>query len=1715
MIEEQQLQLGELERLDDAMVEAQAQRAPAAEEQGETEYEPPVLPVESSDSLISPLSEGVNLFPVGADTYVPPSVPQLEAAADVYTLAGAGMNRPPITAADVDAALHSGAPQSAVQALVAGIREEDLEVEQMATLELLGDPTTAIQERLEAVKRLKEDNTFDANLVERAALHNLAVASYMADDTEESEYAYEAAADYAESIPKDVQLVAHPQFSDEEYRQAFDALLDVYATEANESLGWNVGTAADFTTAALVPFRFQAPVVAIYNAIMPPDLPLATDARGTILMGEGLAAMRAYLKDAPPQKKLEALQTMMRILKPNSGIFAEGNDMVTLHVLQQVFTQLDQRQPGVPSIGALAAGTTAAISGGPLAAPVALGALARTTDPVNFDQKANRLVDNVGSLLDLAFVGALAKATLKAGMKVLPKSLARAQRVDPALVNKVMTDAIADPELRARLGGMSTEDIMQTFFPSASNAAREGGVNGLQELLARNLDIREAALRVSSTSNLTAAERAQAAKEFTAELGEIAARPSSTLHLDKTVLADRNGTDLEITAVFGRDKDKGWSQLGNARKAAKDEAKELFGSDVETVVVARHPKTGELVEVGKGVPDKQIGEFYVQAKDVRSYEAAPTTFHELQFAPNTLFNAPVGRWLNKLSLGFANPTNIFGRQVTDAMSHAKGLQTRWQTLTLDLTKDINSLSAKQQAALSKTLKQGERARTATGRGKTYTIRELQRKGLDEPAIRAYYQTRMMSDIMYDVANRQTRTAYMRQGIKDIQGPQGRVGLAKPLRQQDALGDIKGQRADLSVYDPTTQTFTRLSRDDIAATYEMGGSLARLTTPIVTKRGEALHVLVDPKAGTKVQEIPRQVMTKIEGYYPHVWEGNFVVYGRTAEGNKVALGLATNEVDAANAARRRQAALNNRKAKGKKEARWVEFSYELDRSLQDLGHRGMMAEDMYTNLGGLVYGQRNGGRLANFSKADGDILVDPVESFLRGMEVVGYSTTKTELANNLTQRLANFIRTEGLQLKDPRALPDPVTNPLVPSQAKADAYRRAQAAMEQIEFYRRTPDAVDQTLSSWFLGASSMFQKLYDGPLPGKALYHWASKKAAAGASRPPRPDSALRGFMHRYAIAAAPYRHLALGITQSLVTFGLSPKAYAQAVSQAAPVTNLLFHEALRLAGKGFVRGKDVDKLYRNAAKLTPGMDEKELRTFVRMLFDSGITSSTAHHNQMRDSMRSLAMDRMRQRGSKAGRTVTEKLAGAGRAADDAVFGNMSRIGFELGENINRVVTALVQYGRDKAAGIAKLDDPDYVRGLVGKVNELTGNMTAEMGYQFQRGWFKNFTQFWGFQLKMMHLMLPAAMGGSRTLSSAERWRVALGQFLLFGRRGGAHMDAIYRFMDMKMAEKEAEDPESRLVEAWRHPVTQAGFEGYVFDWTLNKAIKMAAGPDSPDYALNDAFAPGGGTQFVLDAITDMASEPDFLSLTGLSGQKASKLVQYMEKVAGVTLAQVQDLDYVPLNERAEELAREGAGQLFSQYDRILAARAAEKMDGWVSSGGYITEGYSGALEGVLFSHFGIMTKDRAKLYEDMDTLMVGHAKEPEKALDKLADQYYRNFITYASRLDTETTGRDDVFSNMLDKWTRQQGLLFSMLEPYEAEYVQDKVRARITRLLKSPESAEKRFVERITKDVREGHYGDTGPGALVYLQNAPYVKDNPALVETIDRAFIEATSEE
>lgn len=1613
--------------------------------------------------------------------------------ADIYNMAGVGSLHKAVNANDVVERFQSNgeATGSDIDYLLSSIREEDSGVQKEMITAAISNPQVGVEQRVALANEINGLGSIpDMNMILRQGMHNANVLSNTGDTDEEVED-YEWGAQVAESEPTNVTLSTPMPTTQEDARAYFTRTLNEVYTQADEQAG-----GGDFL-ASMIPFRYQVPVMRIYNA-MGLDEGDVTAPSGHLLMGNALESIRQHVEGMDYEQKREALDTVLRVLKPNGGVFQDGNDLVTMHTLEEIFYKdLFQEDYDSPGIFSQAVGNLL---------PFGQKKVAKASAA-----KGTAILDNFGSLLDLVGLGQLARGTIRLGTKWLPSSLSKLRKVSPEMAAKTAADSLDDELVRAKFPGMTKEDVVASFLPSADRALQEGGVEGMGELVSRQLDIRDRLLRISERSNLSAAERADAFTEIQKVYGDVAARPASTLHVNESVFT-AGETSARVEAIFGRTKSKPFTTLRSATKAKGDEIRQVFGADAVPDVVWRNPATGKLEDVPKGMAASTKGEFFLRAVDERAYESAPTAYHSLVLGDKDVANL---RFAPSVWKALRGPT-IMGRDIGDLLSLAPRQRTEWNKLTAGLTSEIAGLSGKDSSMLSKVLKDGEKVSATTGKGKIFTPSELKDMGMSQAAQRAYYSYRTATDIMYEVVNRQTRTRMFREGVKDVHGPKGRVGFAQLRQNADAIADINPRSNSLAVFDAMKGEFIQLDRSAIDRIYKSGGKLARLEQPMLGKGAkEATHVIVDEGSGVRALGLPRQVVTKVDGYYPHMWNGNYVVYGTTAAGNRFALGLASNEADAKRVVERMQK-VNARRAASGKSSRFGEISYDFDRQLsQDLARRGGIQEGLYTNMGGPVYGHRNGGDLRNFSKAAGDIQVDPIEALLRGMEIVGTKTTKGELATYMRQKLYTYAKQEGV-LKNPAVIPASADD-LVKTAAKSLQYNKAKAYMDSIDNMLNMEDAVDATVSKFFLEASGIVSRLAGGTEAGRAVASRLATQAARGGD----PMSSLMGLLHRTTIASAPIGQGALQASQSLVMLGVSPTNYLKAVRQTGVITMLIGMRTSALHGGSLI--PLTSKQFKQEAKLiaaTAGMTEDEVVKVVDTILESGIVSSVGYHAQMRNAIRSAAEERALANAKGLNRAGLGAVFGRfARAADAATFGTLSRVGFEAGESLNQIATFLTLYNRDKAKGIADLASSDYVRRLVGSVAELTGNMIPEAGFTYQRGWFKAAMQFVSFQHKMMLLMLPQALGGAKTITAKEKAGMIFAQFLLFGRRGAPHMDAIYRVVDSKIREQAADEGEmNELYAAWNDPTTRAVMDGLVFDTAGNYVLKeLFQEGEGPDYALSERFAPGGGSEFAMDRLFAIASNPT-QALFGLSGEKVSKLYSFSKRVGDVTFANIRGYDDVPLDDRFEELGKEGATHLFSSYNRYLATKAAERMDGWVSSGGRLTEGFAGDLEGDLYKHFGITTKDRESLYAAMDKYQEEKLTNPlsrQKDLDELVDQYYRDLVLTAVRLDKEAT-EDDAFNTMMDKWTRERGMLFSVLPEPDAEYIRDAVSQRIEKAAQGQaDSAETVLIERLSKDIRDGRFGQDGPDVALYLNQSEFVKNNPKLKEMIMQAWTEATTDD
>lgn len=1623
---------------------------------------------------------------LGNDDTLPVDAGVAQNAADIYSVAA--MKPVSVSAVLAKHAAIGDATSTDITDLLTNIKDEDASVQKDLMIAAISNPHVGVEQRIRLAQAVSELEGYDLNSVLRQGLHNLNIMENSGDTPEEQDD-FDKGAEAAEDVPKNVEADSPLPADSREISEYAARLYDAYS-QADENTGgmdW-VGT--------VIPFRFEAPVIRIYNQ-------LGIGGGEKVLLGEALRRIREHVSGLDEAGKMQALDIVLKALKPNAGVFKDGNDLVTMHVLEEIFYKdMFKTDPNQNSLFPKLATNLLNLLPTP--------DIQKATEKFLRDTgvRGSAILDNFGSILDWVGVGSLAKTTLRFGTKWLPKSIRLMKKVTPEQATRMAVDALDDETIRLKFPNMTKEDVVSSFLPASNKALQEGGVEGMGELIARQLDIRDRMLRLSDRTNLSAAERADAFAEIRAQYGDIAAAPNSTLHLNESVFAPSDA-GMTIEAIFGRTKAKSFSSYAQAVWAAKEEIMRTFGTDAAMSVVWRNPATGLLEEVPKGMKPFTKGEFFLKVKDERAYESAPSLYHSLTMGDNEVANL---RFAPSLWKHLRGVTNLLSKEAADNLRLSSRQRTEWNKLTAGLLTDVASLSTKQSRILSKVLKDGEEVVGKTGTGKVYGPSELADMGLDEAGQRAYYAYRNATDIMYEVANKQTRVRMFRDGVKDLHGPTGRVGFVQPRSLMSAGEDI-GRGTQLHVYDPITNTFVQLDRAALDALYKSGKMVAKLEEPMLGKGGkEASHAIIDEAGGTKLLGLPRQVLTKTEGYYPHMWNGNYIVYGVTKAGNRFALGLASNEADAKATVQRMMKVNATRKAKGKA-TRFEEVSYDFDRSLTtDMARRGGVQEGLYANMGGPVYGHRNGGALRNFSKSSGDILVDPIEAMMRGMEIVGTKTTKQETANYMRQKLYNYAKDQGI-LRDPRVIPA-TADDLTKTAAKQVQYNKAKAYLDAIDNMLNTRDGVDEAVSKFFLSASGIASRYLGKTEAGRALAAKLGTKAARGGD----PMSGIMGLLHRTTIASSPMGQFALQASQSLMMLGVAPLQYMKAVRQVGGLAMLVgmrsnaLHggKAFALTQKEFMKEVDV------IAKVV-GMSPEELVKVVDTVMDNGLVSAVGYHSQMRNAIRSAAEERMLIKAKGLNKPMVAGVARFARGVDAQTFGRLSQVGFEAGESMNQMTTFLTLYNRDKAKGIANLSDSDYVKKLLGSVAELTGDMIPETGFTYQRGWFKAAMQFVSFQHKMMLLMLPQAIGGAKSLTAAEKAGMVFTQFLLFGRRGAAHMDAIYRAVDDKIREHASEQgEEDQMYAAWNDPKTKAVMDGLIMDTAANYVIKELFG-EQPDYSLSTRFAPGGGSEFMMDRLFAIASNPTS-AIFGLAGEKVSKLYSFAKRVGDVTLANIREHDDVPLDERFAELAKEGGALAMSQYNRYLATQAAARMDGWVSAGGKVSEGFSGQLEGMLYTQFGITTKDRESLYEAMDKFHEEQINNPlarTKNLDEMVDQYYKDLIQTAVKFDKEAPN-DQVWGTLMDKWARERGLLFSVLPPVDAEYINGKVAERLERASRgSVDSAETVLVERLTKDIRDGRFGQEGPDVALYLEQAEFVKNNPKLYEIVRQSWVDATTDD
>lgn len=1688
------------------------------------------VPLEPSPEDLAPSPEA-DAFTTGTpqalttDTYgdAPLSVAQMEGVATTLTEASARN----VTVEDIRKSFNEGVFGTTADEAIQGILAASGEQRKQLMLSALNRGDLTVEQRIDIVRTLdKELRGPDQNAVERSELLRLSHAENSGFSPED-EARHQEAMDAVGKLPVLAQPGREVPVSKAELQKSFEAMLNLAASDAEDRARFSTVKGATAFLPNLLPFFGTVPVVKVVKQLQK-AVGLDVSATGSSFMpGTAIRQMREHIESLPLEGKIKAFAAMMRVMKGNKAIFPTQNAHIQSYLIHSLFYKDITGQDYIKQ--ATTEQNKAFVHARVMAERFARLA-ANETDPakreqlgqqkvqwerqaMNIDQQADgrlwheyngvafgQWLDDM-AIFDWMIVTPLLRGTIKGGQKALTAGARRALEVAPDQMTARHIAALQDPRVRKQMTDLLGEDVAETMLPAALKDAVEVGVEGMGELVARadrlKQEIRQA---LREGSGVTATARKAYAAELQKTFGDFSQH--AMMHTTKssfTIAED----GVEVMARYGATPTKAFGQYDAAERA-----------------LAKMPVEGRIVELtDKGfVPASKtdrVGRYFIEVADKRTYDSSRTAWESALFdraqvrTPWFLpVNNAIGGKAAKLWNWFFSSPDMFGPEVFNRITSDTMRAAVVQKMHTGFVRTMLNLPKKEQAVVSALLKQGEEIPTVGGKGGTiFTVGQIRTMypQVSDAAIKGYYEARLLSDNMYELANTQKRAEYFREGVKSIYSSKEHVGFGRVLQSSDdAIADIKSAQGykTLHVYDPETGDFLALTRGDIDALYGKGARLARMEELVQgSDWKEATHVIV--AKADHVKELPFNVLPKINGYYPHIYQGNYVVYGVSKAGNKVAIATARSISDAEREKARILRSMANMKKAGK-DAPFTTADYQFDRALRDpMIHKDDVGGPVF-GAQQKIYGSRSGGVLQNASKQYGDNMVDPIEALLRGMELVSHSVTKGNLIKNMEGRLYNTLRLVEAEtgqkiIKDPRKLvktPDDIN---YVSAAKKDL-QKAVAYMQQIDMVRHIPDAVETQMAAAMVWAAELFYRLSKKlPIPGLEKLEGAlATRAAKGVD----PMRVLTEAAHRVYIAGNPIQQFALQLGQAALVTGVAPRELPRAISAAVPMQMLVNSRIMFNSGEQAFSSA-YQRLLPIAARAI-GMKPENLDKMVGVLERSGLIDTVSVHSQIRTTARAQAMTRMLATANAANNQSFLRASVEGlRKIDDVTFGKLSQYGFEAGEQMNRIITFLSLYQRDVRKGIASLDNPQYIQKLAGEVNTLVGSMLRETGMGYQRGWLKAAFQFVAFQHKMASMMMF-----SKNLSFKQKLGISLSQFLLFGSRGAAHLDAFHRAMEQVIEKHEAANPEehSNIVNLYWHPATQSAIHGLAFDMGVNSLIRAIGGEDTPGFAWNRRLAPGGGSEMLVDALLELRNNPTE-KIFGLGGKFGSKVWGFADKLARYSLAQAKDMDDVPASERYALLAKEGMALAFSGYDKYLQAAVMKGMGGPVTATGNVGIGSNTQMERVLAAGLGVATEDRQAFLDATDKYYYdvrNNPKRHQEAMDAIADKLYRDMVVEMVKMKGEAAS-PEVFEDMQTKLLQNKAMMLSFLTPHEAEVVSEAIGNRIAEAIKNRDtltSAEQAFVDDLTQDLRDGKLGDKESLEWeVYLRRTPLFEHYPQLM--------------
>jgi len=811
--------------------------------------------------------------------------------------------------------------------------------------------------------------------------------------------------------------------------------------------------------------------------------------------------------------------------------------------------------------------------------------------------------------------------------------------------------------------------------------------------------------------------------------------------------------------------------------------------------------------------------------------------------------APWGRWRGAGYL--FDIVSRFDEQISSMFLYAKNQGTSIErNMMKGVERSISNLDNKEKGRLFKALNAGSEQAKEWDSSALAT-----RFGLvsDKEQL-AYYAFRKTSDMLHHMANRTLSKKLKAEGMVRINNlDDSEVFYAKPL----AGGDNLTGRV---VYDPAEGVVKTLSKKDVQALYDQGGTVAKLRKNHAVSGESVSHIMVDGNT-IKLRDIPDNPMNYVTGYFQRTYKDSWFV-------RQVPLavkhdGVIINDgVEILNNHSKAVAAYSSKKQADEAARRLsAETGIPHKADLADEYNIDKFAEDFKLYSENMRHEVKRGKRLAGGGPDGFADIEDPIESLIRNIRVVSDHASMDDTIRTMQN---SWEKTYGHMVqggKFPKDIED-----IKKTLAKKDGeYGSAVAIKELLDTVNNVPALTDKAYQRVMFEVANILDKT---PLGG--ISQTVRKAGNTGALN---PFVISRKLATQFYISMNPLRQIMIQPGQLLQWSLLEPSYYAKGFTRELAALSMAA-ATIRFSKKN-VRTWEPGAL--KGAARAAGMTDEEFAKLATTYFDrSGLPWSVDANMYVKDITRSAHT-------AEVTNPLLKPFSAVAKGYNKVVDSSKD-LGFTPGEFLNLTGSWLIarrRWMRDNPELASRWHEKTFADQISANASKISYAMTQPGSFAYQKGVLATALQF----IAVPHKAL-LSVTTNKYWSKADKFKIVGANVGMFGAYG-LGLNHIYE----QMVAASGGEP----LEPWLERLLKGGLVDLAFNGVINNVMNEKPGEETRINFAN-AFSPFAGSpvgplpwyevfkKFVDGDWTKVIMGPSY-NITHLQDGKFAKVVGELQRI--------------------------------------------------------------------------------------------------------------------------------------------------------------------------------------------------------------------------------------